>query len=161
MKQKAQTLADQYRVLGIILEFLDIISFHQHGQTSLIFLIWILTAAWIVRAVVTLGHVGELMDVWVQFGHPSTRYQECRQVEQIHKHFVTVTERRENVASLVYGKPSYCGHSYTHLSEVKVLLFITDFYRRVKMWIKAFYLLQTLVNHISRDKWIITWNNYK
>lgn len=137
MEQKAQTLPDQYRVLGIILEFLDIISFHQQGQTSLIFLIWILTAAWIVRAVVPLGHVGELMDIWVQFGHPSTRYQECRQVEQIHKHFVTVTERWENEESLVYCKPSYCGHSYNHFPEVKVLLFITDFYHHVKMWIKA------------------------
>lgn len=107
MEQKAQTLADQYRVLGIISEFLDIISFHQPGQTSLIFLIWILTAAWIVGAVVTLSHVGELMDVWVQFGHPGTRYQEWCQVEQIHKHFVTVTERWENDASLIYGKPSF------------------------------------------------------
>lgn len=63
-------------------------------RLCLIFLIWILTAVGIVRAVVTLSHVGELMDLGVQFGHPRSRDQERREVEQIHKHFVTITVRK-------------------------------------------------------------------
>ncbi len=57
-------------------------------------LVGVLTAA--VGAVAVFGHVGERMNVGIQLGHPVTRHQERRQVEQIHKHFVAVTKGKEN-----------------------------------------------------------------
>lgn len=49
-----------------------------------------------VGAVAAFGHVEELVDVGVELGDPVTRHQEGRQIEQIHKHFVAVTEGRES-----------------------------------------------------------------
>lgn len=48
-------------------------------------------AAGAVGAVIALGYVRELVHGGVQFGHPVPWDQVGSQVEQIHKHLVTVT----------------------------------------------------------------------
>lgn len=48
-------------------------------------------AAGAVRAVIALSYVRKLVHDGVQFGHPVSWDQIRSQVEQIHKHFVTVT----------------------------------------------------------------------
>lgn len=122
--QNAQTLDSRYIYLAIFLISWSLFYVISKDKQVWKFLIWVLTAVGIVRAVVTLSHVVEFMDLGVEFGHPSSRDQEWCEVEQIHKHFVSITGKSKTMTFT----PSHnnnvqnfaCGHLFAHRLIVSV-----------------------------------------